>query len=117
MDNLFGVSMQRSEGKLVSEGVPEVQEKNMQYIAAGTKEDVPHDDVKRPRHSTGSPSPDEMSSSPSEGSPSTSDENNFMGDSDEETSTSEGVDTGDNRKMKVLSFQLKRSYIENPRYK
>ena len=39
------------------------------------------------------------------------------GDSDEETSAEIGSDRGDNRKMKVLAFQLKRSYIENPKYK
>ena len=40
-----------------------------------------------------------------------------LGDSDEETSTEIGSDRGDNRKMKVFAFQLKRSYIENPKYK
>ena len=32
-----------------------------------------------------------------------------LGDSDEETSTGIGSDRGDDRKMKVLAFQLKRS--------
>ena len=40
-----------------------------------------------------------------------------LGNSDEETFISIGSDRGDNRKMKVLAFQLKRSYIENPKYK
>ena len=40
-----------------------------------------------------------------------------LGDSDKETSIAIGSDRGDNRKMKVLAFQLKRSYIENPKYK
>ena len=40
-----------------------------------------------------------------------------LGNSNEETSTEIGSDRGDNRKMKVLAFQLKRSYVENPKYK
>ena len=45
------------------------------------------------------------------------DELDALGDNDEETSVAIGSDRGDNRKMKVLAFQLKRSYIENPKYK
>ena len=40
-----------------------------------------------------------------------------LGDSGKETSTEIGSDRGDNRKMEVLAFQLKRSHVENPKYK
>ena len=65
-----------------------------------------------------SPSPNatvscsQMSSEPSE-----QHELDALGNSDKETCTEIGSDRGDERKMKVLAFKLKRSYVENPKYK
>ena len=32
MDNIFSVTIQREEGKFIIQGIPEVQEKNLQFI-------------------------------------------------------------------------------------
>ena len=106
-------------------GIPEVQEKNLQFIESSSEMSDPSENAtKRVRRSNStmsegsdgrSPSPNAMAQMSSEHGE--HNELDALGDSDEETSTANGSDRGDNRKMKVLAFQLKRSYIESPKYK
>ena len=128
IDNIFGVTIQHEEGKFITQGIPEVQEKNLQFIDRSSEmSDLCENATKSVRRSNSTMSEGSEGRSPSPNAtiscskiPTKHGEHNeldALGDSDEETSIAIGSDRGDNRKMKVLAFQLKRSYIENPKYK
>ena len=128
IDNIFSVTIQHEEGKFINQGIPKVQEKNLQFIDSSSEmsEDC-ENATKRVRrsNSTMSEGSEGRSQSPNATTscsqmPTEHGEHNeldALGDSDEETSIAIGSDRGDNRKMKILVFQLKRSLIENPKYK
>ena len=108
--------------------MPEVQEKNLQFIDSSSEmSEHCENATKRVRRSNSTMSEESEGRSPSPNAtascsqmPTEHGEHNeldALGNSDEETSVAIGSDRGDNRKMKVLAFQLKRSYIENPKYK
>ena len=116
------------EGKFITQGIPEVKEKNLQFIDSSSEmSDLCENTTKRVRtlNSTMSEGSDGRSPSPNatvscsqmSSKHDKQHELDALGDSDEETSAEIGSDRGANRKMKVLAFQLKRFYIENPKYK
>ena len=125
INNIFGVTIQCEEGKFITQSIPEVQKKNLQFIDSSSEMSAMCENAtKRVRRSNSTMSEWSEGRSPSPNAtmlcsqmPTEHGEHNepdVLGNSDEETSVAIGSDRGDNRKMKVLAFQLKRSYIENP---
>ena len=112
IDNIFGVTIQCEEGKVITQGIPEVQEKNLQLIDSSSEMSDPCENAtKRVRRSNSTMSEGSEGSSLSPRSrsqmPTEHGEHNeldALGDSDEETSVAIGSDRGDNRKIKVLAF-------------
>ena len=112
----------------MSQGIPEVLKKNLQFIDSSREMLDPCENATKrvtKSNSTMSEECDERSLSPnatascSQMSSEHGEQHSLdaLGNSNEETSTEIGSDRGDNRKMKALAFQLKRSYTENFKYK
>ena len=108
--------------------MPEVQEKNLQLIDSssemsedcenatkkvrGSNSTMSEGSERRSQYLNATTSCSQMTTEHGE-----HNELDALGNSNEETSVAIGSDRGDKRKMKVLAFQLKRSLIENPKYK